>query len=439
MATSYSVSINIIAKSNLRTIEQQVNRLNKQFQTLQKTFGTNFVANIGKVSSAFRKLNAQLRNLQMLDKGGNFARTTKELRSLFKTLEKFGGKTYRIGIYIKTNINDEKIRQLKEALQIVQGFSGARGKTFRIQAPKKIGTSQTPTGGGAWKTITRSWGQAGQIMAIGRTVFNVLQAPIKAVQYYMKALGKFDKYIRQIAQGLYYISGMFRLLGYTMTMLGSLIGYQLIRGFRSLTQMLDTEYRTALASTMFITKDVADTTKLMNDAFEATQKAAQETGVALKDVADALYFIGSAGYKNFEVAQDVLKQISVVSWATGAKPADIFKSLITLTNAYGIEMEKSGEVLNAIVKAVSYGVFEMSDLSTLLQRVAAFADLTNASLTELLGTIVGLSQTGLKPRIIGTSFSQFLMDIVKKEEKFREAGIRTKYWTGTGWEQLSPY
>lgn len=521
MATSYSVSINIVAKSNIDQIVKQLESLNKQFddfKNLSKVFNKRITDKIKDMSNALNRLGNSIKKLQLANENDGIRKLSKDLNSLLRTLDKYRGKDIRIRIKVDTNINEELNAQIRTFIgmfnrlrmlgrqqirlkhfykigpsgptrdlvpytpklpakiypqvsglpdRIIRetvkalpsaGLKALPGKTnywykFYYGIRRQFETAMNKIGGAFAKAIPKirefargldEWlGKAVETVVpnlrrYGKVFLKVLIAPFEAVRGYFDLWRRADKYIRQVAQGLYYISGMFRLLGYTMTMVGSLLSYQLIKVLRSLADATKTEYTAALASTMFITQDVTDATKLMADTFATVRDVAQETGVALQDVAQALYFIGSAGYKNFQVAQDVLRNISIAAFATGAKPSDIFKSLITLMNAYNIELTKSIDVLNSVVTAVAYGVFEMSDLASILQKISSFAELANAPLGEILGTLVGLSQTGIPPQMLRTSFSQFLMDLVKKAPKLEAAGISTKYWTGTTWEQRSP-
>lgn len=458
LATSYSVSINIVAKSNISNVTKQLgnlkdkmDKLNKTMQTftrLSAVFDRTLADNISSVTKSLGQLSGALKALQAVSKDDGIKKVTRDLRSLFKMLEKYAGKELRIKIHVETNITDELNTRIRtfaglynRMLRFEKQQASRRNVSQKIpQASTQPTTTQpsAPTSRGGMLEQYR--GLINEMVNFTATFARkVILMPFNMMRGYINFWRYFDKYVRQVAQGLYYISGMFRLLGYTMTMVGSLLGYQLIRMLRSLSDATKTEYIGALASTMFITKEVTNSTKLMADTFATVRDVAQETGVALEDVAEALYFIGSAGYKNFDVAQGILKNISTVAFATGSKPADILKALITLMNSYDIEMSKSIDVLNSVVTAVAYGVFEMSDLASVLQKISSFAELANAPLDEILGTLVGLSQTGLPPEMLRTSYSQFLMDLVKKADKFEAAGIRTKYWTGTTWEQMSPY
>lgn len=473
--------------NTLRNLNNQINRLNTSAQSLSNVrlnLPADFATNTRRLRTS---LNALQRSLAGID-ANRFDALGRSLTSFSRAVSRLtsiGSKTLRFRIIVDTNITDELNVRLstfassmstlsKKANATMGGSAGGFMSMFTSLANKikslfntraakfKSTTGNVPqteesapkgtTKQSKWLTKKSSGNEppmteiaeyATALYGMLKKTFNItksiLTLPLNLLGKFYSALGQLDKFVRQVAQGLYYVSGMFRLLGYTLSMVGSLMISTINKLTKWLLSGTQIEYTSRLASTMFLEVGKAnDALALANESFNIISKAASEAGISLQMAADALYTIGSAGVDNLQVAQQYLNTVSKVAYATGSAPNEVFKSLLNVVNAFDMPITDLGYVINSITIAAAKGVFDMQDFVSILNQVSTFAELSNTSLTEMLGTLVGISQTGISTGQLASSYSQFMMDLVKKEPALAQAGITTRYWTGKTMEMYSP-
>ena len=473
--------------NTLRNLNNQINRLNTSAQSLSKVrlkLPADFATNTRRLRTS---LNALQRSLAGIDTN-RFDAISKSLTSFSRAVSRLtsiGSKTLRFRIIVDTNITDEMNVRLstfassmstlsKKANATMGGSAGGFMSMFTSLANKikslfntRAAKSKSTTGNvpqteesapkgttkqSKWLAKKSSGNEppmaeiaeyATALYGMLKKTFNItksiLTLPLNLLGKFYSALGQLDKFVRQVAQGLYYVSGMFRLLGYTLSMVGSLMISTINKLTKWLLSGTQIEYTSRLASTMFLEVGKAnDALALANESFNIISKAASEAGISLQMAADALFTIGSAGIDNMQVAQQYLNTVSKVAYATGSAPNEVFKSLLNVVNAFDMPITDLGYVINSITIAAAKGVFDMQDFVSILNQVSTFAELSNTSLTEMLGTLVGISQTGISTGQLASSYSQFMMDLVKKEPALAQAGITTRYWTGKTMEMYSP-
>ncbi len=260
----------------------------------------------------------------------------------------------------------------------------------------------------------------------------MLQAPFRVLRTAGNVFNEIDRWFRHVSQTFYYVSMTFAYISRTAGLLAGVLVGAVTKIFETFKTAVQEQYKIAVTTGIVATPTgvaglqgnyAADVRNKMSVLTKIAYQINQRSGAALSDVVDLLYFISSSGFKQTEELKNVTQAVSAISFATGSDPVALFRSLISVMGAEGLEpTEKNiNTTLAKIVYAVSEGVFEMGELATQLQRVAAFSEAANTSFEETLSIMAALSKGGLKPETIGTGLSQVFAQLNKPQtqEKMR--------------------
>lgn len=133
--------------------------------------------------------------------------------------------------------------------------------------------------------------------------------------------------------------------------------------------------------------------KQVNQWGEDILEMAPELGKAPEELADALYFVTSAGFRGAQ-AMDILK-ISAMASATGLGETKVVADALTSAiNAYGIETLSAREGTNTMIAAVTQGKLPVEDLAGSIGQVLGVASEVGVSFQEVAGTAAALSRVG---------------------------------------------
>lgn len=126
---------------------------------------------------------------------------------------------------------------------------------------------------------------------------------------------------------------------------------------------------------------------------EAVLSLSGETAIAPAELADALFFITSSGFRGAEAMQ--LLEFSAKAAAAGlGSTQDIARAAAQSVQAYGAENLTGAEAVDTFVAAVREGNFEASELASSLGQVTPAASQAGIQLDELTGTIAFLTRSG---------------------------------------------
>lgn len=145
-----------------------------------------------------------------------------------------------------------------------------------------------------------------------------------------------------------------------------------------------------------------------------------------KDLADALYFAGSAGL-NAATAMDVV-EISAQGAAIGmGTAADISKVLVFALNNFQGAGLTATSAMDALTVAIQQGTAEPADLAIALGRLLPIAQEAGVTFQQVVGSVAQLTNLGLGARVATTSlralFSELLAPTDAANEKLQELGI----------------
>ena len=145
-----------------------------------------------------------------------------------------------------------------------------------------------------------------------------------------------------------------------------------------------------------------------------------ETGRAPIELADALFFVTSAGLRGAD-AMDVLK-LSAQGAAAGFGEAKVVADLITsAVNAYGIANLSAAEAADILAATIREGKRDATEIAQSMGFVIPVSSELGVSFNEVGAAIAAMSRTGSNASVAVTQLRQILFSILKPQQKSRKA------------------
>ena len=158
----------------------------------------------------------------------------------------------------------------------------------------------------------------------------------------------------------------------------------------------------------------------VDDWGRAILEMAPALGKAPKELAEALYFITSAGISGSE-ALDVL-EMSAKASAVGLGETKVVADLVTSAmNAYGSEVLSAADATNVLLKAVRLGKAAPEELAAAMGAVLPIASEMGVSFDQLAGAIAAMSRTGTDANTATTQLKQILVSLLKPAAQAEKA------------------
>ena len=143
---------------------------------------------------------------------------------------------------------------------------------------------------------------------------------------------------------------------------------------------------------------------------------APEVGRMPRELAEALFFVTSAGIKGAE-AMDVL-EMSAKAATAGLGETSVIADLVTSAmNAYGVENLSASRATDILVAAVREGKAEASELSASMGQVLPIASEMGVSFDQVGAAIAGMTRTGTKATEASTQLKAILSGLIKPAEQ----------------------
>ena len=147
-----------------------------------------------------------------------------------------------------------------------------------------------------------------------------------------------------------------------------------------------------------------------------------KTGIANQELADAAFFISSAGLRGSE-ALDAL-EASATAAAIGLGDTRVVADLVTSAmNAYGDENLSAAQATDILVGAVREGKAEAPELAAAMGRVLPIASEMGVSFDEVGAAIAAMTRTGSDAATATTQLRGILMALLRPSEQ-AEAALR---------------
>ena len=168
------------------------------------------------------------------------------------------------------------------------------------------------------------------------------------------------------------------------------------------------------------------------------QDLAGETATAPRELAQALFFVESAGFRGAK-AMDVLEASSKAAAAGLGETKEVADAVTSAVNAYGKENLSAKKATDTLVATVREGKVETSQLAAGLGKVIPIAAEMGVEFNQVGASLAALTRVGAKSRKAVTSISSVLRTLLKPTKSAEEqlskvglsvAGLRKKVQEG---------
>ena len=147
---------------------------------------------------------------------------------------------------------------------------------------------------------------------------------------------------------------------------------------------------------------------------------APELGKAPRELADALFFVTSAGFRGAE-ALDVL-EMSAKASAAGLGETKVVADLVTSAiNAYGIENLDAAQATDTLVAAVREGKAEAPALAQSMGQVLPIASELGVTFDQVGAATAAMTRTGTDAATAATQLRQIMTSLLKPTNQAEEA------------------
>ncbi|MBD3284686.1 phage tail tape measure protein, partial [Candidatus Uhrbacteria bacterium] len=153
---------------------------------------------------------------------------------------------------------------------------------------------------------------------------------------------------------------------------------------------------------------------------DAVLKMAPTVGRGPEELADALFFVASAGIRGAE-ALEVL-EMSAKASAAGLGETKVVADLVTSAmNAYGSEVLGAEEATNILVAAVREGKAEADQIAGAMGAVIPLASEMGVTFDQLGAAFAGMTRTGTDARVAATQIKAILSSLKKPTDDAKDA------------------
>ena len=159
---------------------------------------------------------------------------------------------------------------------------------------------------------------------------------------------------------------------------------------------------------------------------EAIKRMAIETGRGPEELADAMFFIASAGIRGSE-ALDVL-EMSAKGAAAGLGETKVIADLVTSAmNAYKNTMLTASQAVDVVTAAVREGKAPADELAAAMGKVLPIASAFQVEFNEVGAAFAAMTRTGTNAQIAATQLKAILSQMASPSEQAKKAMARANY------------
>jgi len=153
---------------------------------------------------------------------------------------------------------------------------------------------------------------------------------------------------------------------------------------------------------------------------EKIHDVAIDTGRNARELADAMFFITSAGLRG--AAAMAALEASAKGAAIGmGDTKTIAFATVSAMNAFGLAAEDADKVVAQLMMTVRYGNLEASTLAPVLGAVIPVASELGVGLDQVGASLAAMTRLGVDSHMAATSLKQILMTILKPTDQAKEA------------------
>lgn len=219
--------------------------------------------------------------------------------------------------------------------------------------------------------------------------------------------------------GMLKASASMQALGAKMSTLGATMTSRVSLPLAALTT-LATKFAVDFDSAMTRIVSLVGLSRQTVDAWRpAVLELAQLTGRMPKELAEAMFFVTSAGARG-KVALDILNASARASAIGLGATKDVAFAAVSATNAYGAANLSAEKAVAILVKTVREGNLSASELAPTLGKVIPIASQLDISFAQLGGTVAAMTRLGLDSATATTSLRQIMATLLKPTKDARE-------------------
>ncbi len=172
------------------------------------------------------------------------------------------------------------------------------------------------------------------------------------------------------------------------------------------TAKLQSSFAKTMALTDITPGEMKGRSGLESQIFGMTKELPQTA----QQLADALYFIGSNGFRGAE-AMKVLRASARGAASGLGETKDVASTTTTVLAAYGLNANRAGEVVNVLTKAVKIGKGEADQYAPALSRVVAIASQVGIPFQQVAANLAVATKIMHSPAEAATSLRQVISHI----------------------------
>ncbi len=396
-----NVRVNESAITKLKGISQYASKLASKSVTVNVKLNTNITNNtierLNKFYDVMRKFkDATSINIRLNTPSDARIENINKLITSLKSLSHLRKKKYGFEVMVKTNVTAALVRNLERFVQIMQELKTMTTSvrrtvniSFKQQAKSQtMGSSAQSMSPPTREVLSEFFHGLSRGYYITKSVltgiYKFVTFPINIAKAGLNFIKIIDMFVSKVSQAVHYVSYSLGTIGRaffftSMTVATALAG--LTKQFIGTYSEIE---RTGTKATY-----VFDTTTTKLDLFGSVMKTigdiSSKTGYNLSETAELLQYIGASGVKSLTQAKRLTEDTIRVSLFTGANPLDVFRSTLSVMNAYNLPFTEYNKVLAKLSTAAKSSPFEINEIITQLPRLTAFAQEINVTLDELLG------------------------------------------------------
>lgn len=212
-----------------------------------------------------------------------------------------------------------------------------------------------------------------------------------------------------------------RTLGDAMRMSATLMKYTVAGAFMSAGKAAIQAYRNFELSFSRIRGLVGISADAISEMKDGVLEMATETTRGPEELAEALYFITSAGLRDASLAMDVLRA-SARAAASGLGDTKTVADAVTSSlNAYGATTITAARATDVITAAVREGKAEADTMAPAFSKVLPVAAAYGASFEDVAAAMAALSRSGMTAGTAAIYVRQTLSQLLKPSKQGRDA------------------
>jgi TP901 family phage tail tape measure protein len=176
------------------------------------------------------------------------------------------------------------------------------------------------------------------------------------------------------------------------------------------------DFEQTMANVQSVTRASSEDFQLLEDA---ARNAGETTRFKASQAADALYFLGSAGFS----AKQSVSALDGVLQLAGATQSDLAftsETVASVISQYGLKAEEASRISNTFAAAIQNSQATMEKLSFAMQQVGPVAAGLGISLEETTGALQVLFNAGFRGQKAGRALKSALADLSSPTANVKE-------------------